>query len=100
MSRASGAAAYVQSFGTGVRFCLRSTSVNGEVVRALVRPRPLLAQLHQHVIEQGRGAQPVEVGREPVRAQRLVQLDEVLDGLLRLADSACRLHSDASAGFL
>ena len=29
-----------------------------------------------------------------------MELDEVLDGLLRLADAACRLHSDHAAGLL
>src|SRR6059058_1269827 len=100
MSRASGAGAYVQSFGTGVRFCLRSSSVKGEVVRVLIRAGAFLAQLHQDVVEKRRGAETVEIRREPVGAERLVQLDEVLDGLLRLADSTRRLHSDAAAGLL
>src|SRR6266700_7462290 len=47
MSRASGADAYVHSDGTGARSCFRSSSVNGEVVRALVRARLLLPELHQ-----------------------------------------------------
>ena len=37
---------------------------------------------------------PVEVGRQPVGAERLVHLDEVLDRVLRGADAAGRLHAD------
>src|SRR5437867_12105330 len=100
MSRASGAGAYVQSFGTGARSCVRSRSVKGEVVRALVGARPLLPQLHEDVVEERRGAEAVEIGSQPVHAKRFVQLDEVLDGLLRLADATCGLHSDHATGFL
>src|SRR5207248_1146893 len=42
-------------------------------------------------------AGPVEVGGEPLRAERLVELDEVLHGLLRLPDAAGRLHADPPA---
>src|SRR5919201_6790706 len=100
MSSASGADAYVQSDGTGARSRFRSSSVNGEVVRALVRARLLLPQLHQDVVQQRRGAEAVEVGRKPVRAERLVQLHEVLHRLLRLADAAGRLHADHAAGLV
>src|SRR6266571_546574 len=93
-SRASGADAYVHSFGTGARSRLRSSSVKCEVVRALVRAGAFLAQLHQQVVEERRGADAVEIGSQPVHAERLVQLDEVLDRLLRLANSTCGLHSD------
>src|SRR5207302_5250578 len=61
-SRASGAGAYVQSFGTGARSCFRSSSVKREVVRALVGARALLAQLHQDVVEERRRAETIEVG--------------------------------------
>src|SRR5262249_61162701 len=98
MSRASGAGAYVQSDGTGARSCFRSSSVNGEVVRALVRARLLLPQLHQHVVQERRRAEPVQVRREPVRAEGFVQLNEVLHCLLRLADAACRLYLGTAAG--
>src|SRR5919204_4535124 len=94
MSRASGAEAYVQSDGTGARSRFRSSSVNGEVVRALVRARLLLPQLHEDVVEQRRRAETIEVGGQPIGTERLVQLDEVLHRLLRLADPACGLHAD------
>src|ERR671937_1021477 len=100
MSRASGADAYAQSFGTGARSCLRSSSVKGEVVAALIRAGALLAQLHQHVVEQRRRTDAVEVGGQPVHAERLVQLDEVLDSLLRLPNPTCGFHSDHATGFL
>src|SRR5919198_6347657 len=98
MSRASGAGAYVQSGGTGERSGVRSRSVKCEVVGALVRARPLLPKLHQDVIQQRGGADAIEVGREPVDPECLVQLDEVLHRLLRLADAARRLHPDHTSG--
>src|SRR5579859_1789040 len=100
MSRASGAGAYSQPAGAGTEASLFSTSVNGEVVRALVAAGLLLADLHQHVVQERRGAEPVEVGRQPLRAERLVELDEVLDRLLRLADAAGGLHTDLPSGLL
>src|SRR3954451_4796147 len=89
MSRDSGAGAYVQSAGT--------MSVKGEVVRALVDAGLLLAQLHQDVVQQGRRAEAVEIGRQPVGAERLVHEDEMLDRLLRLPDAAGRLEPDLPA---
>src|SRR5713101_8289357 len=100
MSRDSGAGAYVQSFGTGACSCFRSSSVNGEVVGALVRARLLLPELHQHVVEERRGAQPIEVGRQPFWPERLVQLNEVLNGLLRLTNAAGGLHPHHPARLL
>src|SRR5438132_10004252 len=100
MSRASGADAYVHSEGTGARSRFRSSSVKGEVVRALVRARLLLPELHEDVVEERGRPEPVEVGREPVRPERLVELDQVLHGLLRLADAARRLHSDHATGLV
>src|SRR5207244_11278190 len=94
MSRASGAGAYVQSDGTGARSCFRSSSVNSEVVRALVRARLLLAELHEDVVQQRRRAEAVEIGRQPIRPECFMQLDEILDGLLRLADASGRLRSE------
>src|ERR1051326_3765308 len=94
MSVDSGAGAYVQSFGTGARSCLCSSSVNGEVVGALVRARLLLAELHEHVVQERGGADAVAVGREPVDAECLVDEDEVLDRLLRGAHAAGRLEAD------
>src|SRR5205809_5387826 len=98
MSRASGADAYVHSEGTGARSCFRSSSVKGEVVRALVRARLLLPKLHQEIVQERRRAEPVQVRRKPVGTECLVQLHEVLDGLLRLADASRRLHPDHAAG--
>src|SRR5262249_17616114 len=81
ISRDSGAGAYVHSAGIGASPPpgFGSMSVIREVVLALVRARPFLADLHQHVVQQGRCADPVEVGRQPVGTERLVHLDEVLD---------------------
>src|SRR3954464_13258052 len=99
MSRDSGAGAYVQSDGTGAPgSCFRSSSVNGEVVRALVRARLLLPQLHEHVVQQRGRAESVEIWRQPLGPERLVQLDEVLPRLLRLANPAGRLHADHATG--
>src|SRR4051812_39685757 len=67
--------------------------VKSEVVRALVAARALLADLHQYIVEQRRSADPVEVGGQPVGAERLVELHEVLHSLFRLADAARGLHS-------
>src|SRR4029077_15154302 len=72
MSRASGAGAYVQSVGIGAAAVRFATSVIGEVVLGLVSAGALLAHLHQDVVQQGRRAEPVEVGCEPLGAQRLV----------------------------
>src|SRR3954447_16130382 len=92
MSRDSGAGAYVQSVGT--------MSVKSEVVLALVDAGLLLADLHENVIEERRRAEPVEVGRQPVRPERLVHEHEMLDRLLRLSDPAGRLEADAPAGLV
>src|SRR5262245_30500561 len=100
MSRASGAGAYSQLDGAGTPPCLRSSSVNREVVRALIAARPLLPDLHEHVVQQGRGTDAIQVRREPVRAERLVELDEILDGLLGLPDAAGGLHSDHAPGLV
>src|SRR5919109_3688183 len=100
MSRASGAVAYSQPDGTGARSRFRSSSVNGEVVRALVPARLLLSDLHQDVVQQRRGPEPVQVGRQPFGPEGLVQLDQVLDSLLRLSDSPGRLHAHASSCLL
>src|ERR1700758_1635105 len=100
MSRASGAGAYVQSVRAGVRSRVRSRSVKSEVVRALIGARPLLTQLHEDVVEQRRRTDAIEVRRQPVHAERLVQLDEVLHRLLRLPDASRRFHSDHAAGLL
>src|SRR6476659_2511807 len=97
MSVDSGAGAYVQPCGTGERSWRFSTSVIGEVVRSLVAARLLGAQLPQDVVDETRGADPVEVGGQPVRAERLVHLDEILDRVLRRADAARGLHADLAS---
>src|SRR5690349_5609263 len=94
MSRPSGAGANVQSSGMGC------SSVKGEVIRSLVDACLLLADLHQDVVEQGRRSEPVEVGRQPFGPERLVHEDEMLNRLLRLADSARCLEADAPTGLL
>src|SRR6266446_6939313 len=100
MSRDSGAGAYVHSFGTGARSCLRSSSVNGEVVRALVATGLFLPELHEDVVQERRRADPVAIGREPVRAERLVHEHEMLDRGLRDAYPTVRLEADDAAGLL
>src|SRR6059036_3987542 len=90
MSRDSGAVAYSHE-GPAVgrvsaRGSIRSvmTSVDREVVRTLIPAGALLVDLHEHVVQERGGADPKELGRHPVRTERLVQQHEVLDGLLRL----------------
>src|SRR5947208_10683375 len=100
MSVDSGAGAYVHSAGTGARSCRLATSVIREVVLRLVRARPLLAQLHQDVVDEARRAEAIEIGRQPVGAEGLVYLDEVLDRVLRGADAAGGLHPDLVAGLV
>src|SRR5215471_12455906 len=75
-------------------------SVQREVVAALVRAGALLAELHETVIQERRGAEPVQIRREPLRAERLVHEYEMLHRLLRLPDSAGRLEADAAARLL
>src|SRR2546423_5719577 len=95
MSRDSGAGAYSHPLGIAALAGLRATSrfvlVNGEVVRVLVAPGPLLPDLHEHVVEQARRAESVSVGSEPREPKGLVDLDEVLHRLLPLPDAARRL---------
>src|SRR5438034_8205856 len=100
MSRPSGAGAYSQPAGAGTETSFFSTSVNGEVVRRLVAAGALLADLHQDVVQERRGADAVEVGRQPVGSEGLVELHEVLHSLLRLADAARGLHADHAACLL
>src|SRR3954452_14349633 len=100
MSRDSGAGAYVQSVGTGARSCLRSSSVNGEVVRALVPAGLLLAELHEHVVQERRRAYAVAVGGEPVGAERLVDEDQMLDRVLGGAHATGRLEADDASGLV
>src|SRR5581483_3428818 len=100
MSVDSGAGAYVQPAGTGERSLRLATSVIGEVVLRLVGARALLAELHQDVVDEARGADAVEVWRQPVGAERLVHLHEVLDRILRGADAASWLHADLASRLL
>src|SRR5580765_6883609 len=72
-----------------------SLSVQGEVVAALVRAGAFLAELHEDVVEERGGAEPVELRRQPRRPKRLVDEDEVLNRLLRLANPARGLEADA-----
>src|SRR3954468_22910862 len=100
MSRDSGAGAYVQLVGTGARSCLRSSSVNGEVVRALIPAGLLLAELHEDVVQERRRADAVAVRREPVGAERLVHEDQMLNRVLRRAHATRRLEADHAPGFV
>src|SRR6185295_5237013 len=50
---------------------LSSPLVDREVVGRLVGAGALLADLHEHVVEQRRRAEPEEVGRHPVAPKRL-----------------------------
>src|SRR3954447_19460741 len=100
MSRDSGAGAYVQSVGTGARSCWRSSSVNGEVVRALIPAGLLLAELHEHVVQERRRADAVAVGREPVGAERFVHEDQMLDRILSGTHPAGGLEADDSSGLV
>src|SRR5438067_3217977 len=100
MSRASGAGAYVQSLGTGARSCFRSRSVNGEVVGALVRPGPLLSQLHEDVVQERGRTNAIAVRCQPVGPERLVDEDQMLYRLLRLTYAARRLEAHGASGLL
>src|SRR5437867_2785428 len=104
MSRASGAGAYSQAVAIGALSWRRASSrlslVNSEVIRVLVSAGPLLADLHEHVVEERRRAEPVAIRREPRQPERLVHLNEELDRLLRLADPARCLHPDDPPGLL
>src|SRR4051812_11341662 len=61
--------------GCQVRHESVSLSVQGEVVAALVRAGALEAELHEDVVEERGGAQPVEVGSQPFGTERLVDED-------------------------
>src|SRR6266540_6486722 len=100
MSRDSGAGAYAHSAGTGARSCFRSRSVKSEVVRTLITAGFFLADLHQDVVEERRGAEAVQIRRQPVGAEGLVHEHEVLDGLFRRPDPARRLEADHAAGLV
>src|SRR5438093_10928813 len=78
----------------------RFALVSGEVIRILISAGPLLAYLHEHVVEKRRRPESVAIRREPRQPERLVDLHEELHGLLRLADAAGRLHTDDATGLL
>src|SRR5688572_13341578 len=73
-----------------------AASVQREVVGVLVATGPLELDLHEHVVEQRRGAEAEPVRRHPAGTERLVQDDQVLDRLLGRLDTAGRLHPDLS----
>src|SRR5262249_5851295 len=72
-------------------------SVDREVIAGLIAPRLLLAELHEDVVQERRGAEAEEVRCHPLRAEGLVEGDEVLDRLLRSPDAPSRLDPDAVA---
>src|SRR5205085_10860091 len=101
-SVASGAGAYSKT-------CLASSvlrrlviaiarSVDREVIARLVSACALLLDLHQHIVEQRRGAEAESLGRHPVRTEGLIQHHEVGDRLLRGADPTRRLEPNRTAG--
>src|SRR6266498_4707088 len=107
-SRDSGAGAYSQA-GTlsGVRSSRRSISdtfspwsVDSGVIGALVGAGPLLLDLHQHIVQERGRSDPEQVLGHPVGTQCLVQQDQVLDGLLGLADSTGHLDPYPSPGLV
>src|SRR5713226_2942010 len=96
----SGAGAYSKvcfANSVGARFAI-AISVDREVVAGLVGARALLLDLHQHVVEQRGRAEPEPVGSHPLGSQRLVQHDQVGDGLLGGADAARGLEADWAPG--
>src|SRR5438093_13189993 len=78
----------------------RFALVSGEVIRILISAGPLLANLHEHVVEKRRRPEPVAIRRETRQPERLVHLHEELHDLLRLADAAGGLHTDDATGRL
>ena len=71
---------------------------SGEVVGGLVDAGLLLADLHEDVVQERRGAEPEPLGCQPLAAERLVQDAQVLDRELGVADPAGRLHPHPAAG--
>src|SRR5260370_15421998 len=87
MARDSGAGAY-SNLGM---------SVQGEVVGAGVTGGGQLGPLHEQVVEQAGGADAEPVGSEPVLPRRLVDQNQIADGVLGGADAAGRLDADLAA---
>src|SRR5260370_27129799 len=97
----SGAGAYSKvcfANSAGARFAI-AISVDREVVAGLVGARALLLDLHQHIVEQSRRAEPEPFWGHPLGPERLVQHDEVGDRLLGGADAARGLEPDGPARF-
>src|SRR5712692_4034387 len=96
----SGAGAYSNvclANSAGARFAI-AISVDREVVAGLVSARALLLDLHQHVVEQSRRAEPEPFGSHPLGTERLIQHDQVGDGLLGRADAARGFEPDRPTG--
>src|SRR3954452_4528976 len=91
IDRDSGAGAYSKTV-------LMVCSVHADVVGAGVVAGAELLPLQEQVVEQAGGTEAEPVGGEPVGARRLVDEDEVLDGVLRRPDAAGRLDADLAAG--
>src|SRR2546430_12500809 len=64
-------------------------------VRALVGAGLFLPELHQDVVQERRCAQTVEVGRQPLDPECLVQLDETL-GVERSEEHTSELQSQSN----
>src|SRR3984885_11827338 len=69
-------------------------SVQREVVGAGVTAGGQLGPLHQQVVQQAGGAEAEPVRIQPVLPRRLVDQDQVADGILGGADTAGRLDAD------
>src|SRR5580658_6449339 len=72
-------------------------SVQGEVVGTRVAAGGHLGPLHEQVVQQAGGAQAEPAGIQPVLPRRLVDQDQVLDGVLGGADAAGGLDADLAA---
>src|SRR5229473_6848124 len=92
----SGAGAYSKvCFANSAGACFAiAMSVDREVVAGLVGARALFLDLHQHVVEQRGRAEPEPFGSHPLGPERLVQHDQIGDGLLGCADTAGGLEAD------
>src|SRR4051794_19712768 len=77
-----------------------AASVQGEVVGAGVAAGGELLALHEQVVEQARRAEAEQLRVQPLLAGRLVDHDQVADGVLGRADPAGRLDADPPAGAL
>src|SRR5260370_38871546 len=87
MARDSGAGAY-SNLGM---------SVQREVVGAGVTAGGQLGPLHEQVVQQAGGADAEPVGIEPVLPRRLVDQNQIADGVLGGAEPAGRLDANLAA---